>query len=93
MPTPTMTVLMRYQPNAEATEEQKVASSALLAQMESDGKTSGTRFAVVTGYNPTDIVPNSLIIRPFATLADAQEFTTFQTSIGGTNITYFNIAT
>jgi hypothetical protein len=91
MPTPTMTVLARFQPNPTPTDEQKAASAAKLAEMTAAGKTNGARYTVVDGYNPGEVEPGSLVIRPFATLADAQEWGTFTIGNGSTDLYYFNL--
>ena len=89
----TMTVLTRSKPSLAVTDEQNAAAAAKIAEMTAAGKTNGARYTVVDGYNPGEVVPDSLVIRGFATLADAQEWGAFLTTIGSTDITYFNIVT
>lgn len=88
-----MTVLTRSKPSPAVTDEQKAAADAKIAEMTAAGKTDGVRFAVVDGYNPGEVEPDSLVIRGFATLTDAQEWGAFLTTIGSTDIDYFNKVT
>jgi hypothetical protein len=83
------TAIIRYTPNTAATPEQLAANQAKLDEMVAAGKTSGNRYVCFTSY-PPEPVEGAPAIRAFVTLADAQEYGTFASGIGATNITYFN---